>query len=341
MESKPTIRIKEIAEMLDLSPSTVSMVLNNKGRKYRISESTSERIIQAATELGYEHPVRKKRKTRSLSKSIVSIFCPTNFERGPSFYAGIYEYFKETNLEYETLIFPFERGKLKEKATYISKDFAAGAIMIALSDEDIMFIENTMFDIPIVLFNRTAKGYSSVLTDDYAVGYNAMEHFIKRGHTQFGIVSPDYSSRALSLRTTGFWDKFKSHDFGTDAAYIAPICYAKESDAGGYAAMKEMLNGEKIPSAVLVPNDNMVIGVIRCITEEGFEIPKDIEIISFGDKPTSSIISPTVTSFVPPTDDMSYNCAKLLHRFIEEGIMTDNVKLSYEASCIFRESCPE
>jgi len=260
---KSTIQVKKIAEKLNLSPSTVSMVLNNKARQYRISKQTCERIFQAAKELGYEPPVRAKPPKAGLK-----------------------------------------------------------------------------FDIPIVLYNRTAKRYSSVLTDDYAVGTGTMEHFIKRGHTRFGIVSPNYSSRALSMRVTGYRDKFKSH-FPPGAAYLAPVSYGDDSDGGGYAAMRELLDGEQKPTAVFVASDNMVGGVLRCIHEAGLAVPGDIELISFGDKPIHQILRPTITSFSPPTDTMSYNCAMLLHRFIEEGILTDNVKLSFEAACVFRESCPE
>jgi LacI family transcriptional regulator len=337
---KSTIQVKKIAEKLNLSPSTVSMVLNNKARQYRISKQTCERIFQAAKELGYEPPVRAKPPKAGLNQRLVIIFCPTNFEKGPIFYAGILKYFREKKLDYETILFPFEIGRLKEKAAYISKDFAAGAIMFALGKEDITFIENMKFDIPIVLYNRTAKRYSSVLTDDYAVGTGTMEHFIKRGHTRFGIVSPNYSSRALSMRVTGYRDKFKSH-FPPGAAYLAPVSYGDDSDGGGYAAMRELLDGEQKPTAVFVASDNMVGGVLRCIHEAGLAVPGDIELISFGDKPIHQILRPTITSFSPPTDTMSYNCAMLLHRFIEEGILTDNVKLSFEAACVFRESCPE
>lgn len=336
-----SVRVKEIAEMLDLSPSTVSMVLNNRGREYRISKQTSERILQAAAELGYERPTRSRRTKRKLHQKLICIFCPTYFERGPSFYAGIHDYFKEKNEDFETILFPFEIGRLKEKSSYIAKEFMAGAIMFALGEEDITFIENYKFDIPIVLLNRTAKGYCSVLTDDYVVGHQAMEHFINRGHTRFGIVSPDYSSRALSLRTTGYWDKFKNHGFAPAEGYIAPVSYGEDSDGGGYAATKELLGGEQMPTAIFVASDNMIGGVVRCLQESNLRIPEDVELISFGDKPINRILSPSITSFAPPSDVMTYNCARLLHGFIEEGILSDNVKLSFEAECVFRESCPE
>ncbi|WP_141505644.1 LacI family DNA-binding transcriptional regulator [Paenibacillus luteus] len=338
-----TVGVKQIAEALGVSSSTVSMVLNNRGGEFRIADTTCERIIQTANELGYRHEARMKRKKRSFNRTLVCAFCPPDFDKGPTsqFYAGINRYLNELNLKYETIVFPYELGKLKDKISFISKEFISGAIMMALTEEDIAFIENTKFDIPVVLFNRTAKGYSSVLTDDYTVGHSAMEHFIRRGHTRFGIVSPNYSSRALSLRSTGYRDKLRSSGMEADEAYSFTTTYGDASDAGGYAAMEEMLQSEKLPTALFVSIDNMMSGVTRRVRERGIRVPEDLEIISYGSMAFNNIVSPTITSFVPSSEEMSYNCAKLLHRFIEDGVWNDNVKMSFEATCVYRESCPE
>lgn len=338
-----TVSVKQIAEAVGVSPSTVSMVLNNRGGEFRIADVTSEKIIQTASELGYQHETRTKRKKRGFSKTLVCAFCPVDFNNGPisQLYAGIHRYFGELNQKYETIVFPYELGKLKDKISFISKDFMSGAVMMALNDEDISFIEHTKFDIPVVLFNRTAKGYSSVLTDDYTVGYNAMEHFMKRGHSRLGIVSPNYSSRSLSLRSTGYRDKFRSSGAEEDGSYSYVTTYGDPSDAGGYAAMEKLLQSGELPTALFVSIDNMMSGVIRRIKEHGIAVPKDMEIISYGSMPFTNIVSPTITSFVPSSEEMSYNCAKLLHRYIEDGVWNDNVKISFEATCVYRESCPE
>jgi|GEM_PF-1183432 len=339
-----SVSVKQIAETLGLSPSTVSMVLNNRSGEFRIAESTSQRVLLTAQELGYRSSeTRVKRKKRGFGKTIVCTFCPHNFEKGPmsSFYEGFYRFMKEQSDHYETIIFPFELGLLKQKMSFISKDFMAGAIMMALTEEDLEFLENTKFDVPIVLYNRTAKGYCSVLTDDYAVGNSAMEHFIKRGHERFAIVSPNYSSRALSLRSTGYWDKLRSSGLESKGALALPVTIGDDSDAGGYAATKELLQGDTLPSALFVPSDNMISGVLRCLKEHDVSIPGELEIISYGDKPVNSIVTPSITSFVPPSREMSYNSAKLLHSFIESGTFTDTARLSFESTCIYRESCPE
>ncbi|WP_168735414.1 LacI family DNA-binding transcriptional regulator [Cohnella fermenti] len=343
MKTNSGIQVKQIAEAAGVSSSTVSMVLNNRAGEFRIAESTIERILQAADELGYRHAPRNKSKKRNHHKSLLCAFCPTNFEKGPiaQYYAGIQRYWSEQDVTYETVLFPFELGRLKDKASWLSSEFIAGALLMALTEEDIGFIENHKFDIPIILINRTAKGYCSVLTDDYAVGDSAMAHFIKRGHRSFGIVSPNYSSRALSLRSTGYRDRFNVFRSENGDVFFAPVTYGDDSDEGGYIAMNALLDSGSIPTSVFIPSDNMISGAMRSIHEHRLDCPEEIEVISYGNKAVNSIVQPGVTSFAPPSAEMSYRSAELLHRFMKEGRWVDNVKLSFEAQCVYRDSSPE
>ena len=52
------ITIKEIAKLADVSPSTVSIVLNNKAKERSISEETVARVWAIAAENGYRPNVR-------------------------------------------------------------------------------------------------------------------------------------------------------------------------------------------------------------------------------------------------------------------------------------------
>ena len=343
MGNKSEVNAKMIAVLTGVSPSAVSMVLNNRGSEFRIAEKTRERILQTARELGYEHVAKTKRSKKKSTMEPICIFCPINFDRGPTaqFYAGFLRYITEKKLSYDVILIPFETGQLRGRARWFTGAKASGIVLISLAEDDIEFIESNDFEIPVILYNRSARGYSSILTDDYSVGYKTMTHFIKRGHKKFGLISPDYSSRALTFRMMGYLDRFNSYNFKTGEAFLLPAACGDDSDTGGYQAMEALLRADPIPTAVFIPSDNMVGGIVRCIRDKGLRIPHDIELISYGDKPVNSVVSPSVSSYATPVDEMSYYCAKTLHELIAGSAMTDNVKLSFEAKCIFRDSSPE
>lgn len=316
------------------------MVFNDKSDKFRIAEKTRDRIIHVANELGYQHvkTVRHKR----LNRMLICIFVPVSYDVAPSAWFSEYarRYIANQHLDYEIVTFPYELGKLSEKALWISSNFAAGAVLISLSDEDIAFIESREFDIPLVLYNRSAKGYPAVLNDDYHVGYKAMSHFINRGHKRFAIITPGKLSRSMSLREVGYRDAFISHGFTGEKEYLL-VERNENTVEGGYAAMENIFKSKKLPTALFLPSDSMVKGVIHSINQNGLAVPKDIEIITYGFMPSGMLSSPSITSFMPPLEQMSRNCIKIINNSIITKTKAENVKLSFEAECVFRESCPE
>lgn len=342
MAGREKVSAREIADIVGVSPSTVSIVVNNKADQFRIAAATRERVLATVRELGYEPAARTRRAKHDFSQKLICAFCPNDFDRGPTFrfFDGFQKYIRALSPSYNIILFPYEVGNLKARAGFLSREFIAGAVLLALGEGDYEFLEGSRFDVPIVLYNRTADGYCSVLTDEYAAGSRAMSHFIKRGHSRFGVVSPNYSSRAISLRLVGYWDRYRNSSFRPGSSLAMPPVFDDDSDAGGYRAMARILLEPERPTALFVPSDNMVSGVVRCIQENGLSVPGDIELISYGDKAVNRIITPQITSFAPPFDEMSCNCAKILHQAITGNTHTENTKLSFEAECIFRESCP-
>ena len=53
MARTATVQIKQIAERVGLSPSTVSIVLNGRGDEMRISKESQRRVLEAAKEMSY------------------------------------------------------------------------------------------------------------------------------------------------------------------------------------------------------------------------------------------------------------------------------------------------
>lgn len=337
------ISIKMIAEAARVSPGTASLVLNHKADQYRISEKTQEKVWQAAEALGYLTGTERRVKKPRFAAQLLCIFCPLDFSKGPAitFFSGARQYITEKKLPYELLLFPYEPGHLAKHAAWLCSDFMAGAIMLALGESDLDFLENSQFDIPIILYNRTAKGFCSVLTDDFAVGYRAMTHFLNRGHRHFAVLAPSYFSRSCDLRIAGFQSKFQSQSFLTDAGSIFSTTYGSDDNLSIAEAVKQLLKSMPRPTAIFLPNDTSVAEITRAILIEGYSIPGDFEIISYGNDPVNAALTPAVTSFAPPNLEMSYNCIRLLCQHITDGQAPSAVKLSCEAELCFRESCPE
>ena len=73
-KSSSSVQIKQIAEQLGLSQSTVSIVLNGRGDKMRISKSTQERVLVAAKDMNYQPNIYARRLRRAGEKQSGQIF---------------------------------------------------------------------------------------------------------------------------------------------------------------------------------------------------------------------------------------------------------------------------
>lgn len=341
MERPKKVSIKDVAQQSGVSPTTVSVILNDRWEEFRIAPATRDHVLATARRLGYRSTRSAKPRKLTTPARLWCVFAPVDFHTGPTsgFFQGVREYAKGNHLEVETVLFPYERGRLVDKAPWISSAFTSGAIMVGLDDEDVAFLEEAALDIPVVLFNRVAKRCSSVNIDDYVVGQSAMRHFLSRGRTRVAVVSPEYSSRPLSLRAVGLMDELHQA-LGAEASDTVQQVRAENSYAGGYSAAQSLLADPQPPSAIFVLNDQMVGGVMQCLQANGLTVPDDVDVISYGDTPINSILRPTVTSFAVPVEQMSYDCARTLHQATRHPQVMDNVGRVYDAELVVRQSSP-
>jgi LacI family transcriptional regulator len=341
---KSGVSLSEVAQRSGVSTTTASMVLSNRWREFRITPATRDQVIAVADELGYTP--RRPSKARNLTRSrLWAIFSPTDFDTGPTgeFHRGVLEYVRGEGLDIETIIFPFERGRLQEKADWITAKFAAGAIFLGLGEDDVAFLENQDIDIPIVLANRVAKNWPSVVTDDYEVGNLVLRHFAARGLTSMAMVVPEYSTRSQSLRVVGFADGYSQllrRDEPGSPDRDVPQARARNDYEGGRAAILELLPELNERTGIFVLNDSMVGGVMHALQESGRSIPEDVEIVSYGNGSINTILRPTVTSVAVPVAQMSFDCARALHQAISLPAGIGHLTRTLDVSLALRASSP-
>jgi hypothetical protein len=69
------------------------------------------------------------------------------------------------------------------------------------------------------------------------------------------------------------------------------------SGDGGYEFGKRVLAMRRRPTAALLVNETMVVGLHRCLFESGLAPGRDLAIIGFQDEPSARFLSPKVTCF--------------------------------------------
>lgn len=340
--SKWPVSIKSLAESLNLSPGTVSIVLNGQGKKMRISEATQSRVLEAAQQLGYQPNVYAKRLREGKDEKqpmMVEVFTPyiKNVENVLGrFVYGLQTAITDRNLPVELLIRSYQYKKLSDEKEFFSSSYCNGAIVYGPSDEDMQFLQEETFGIPLILFNRPSEKYGSIYVEDYEAGRHAAQLLSAVGCKTAGLVISIDRSKAGNMRQLGFIDG--CHQYGVT---IAPnhIQESPLSAEHGYLATRNILESGSYPDGIFVQISEMAAGAVRAIHEQALAIPEDIKLISYGDSELEEYMTPSLTAIHMPVETMAVDSLNLIHHMISTNDWRPISQIE-PLPFIYRESCP-
>lgn len=147
------IRVKDIADKLGLSTSTVSVVLNN--RPSRVSEKTKQKIFDMANKLNYQKDIdvniEDKLKAKTIAILIVSFSC----EEQMKIVVKLVEELKKIN--YTSLVIQTKDEDILNVLDIVVSKAVDGIILLEPNELDILEQYFEIFSLPKVIFTRSDK----------------------------------------------------------------------------------------------------------------------------------------------------------------------------------------
>lgn len=341
MKNNGTIQIKEIAQRLNLSPGTVSLVLNGKGEAMRISKATQQRVKEAAKEMNYQ-PNMYARRLRSSNEEeatkVVAVFWCTDFSDDTMgrFFKGLYRTVSEKKLKIDFFIQLFDFDCLKDCKALMTSNRFSGIIISGASDLDIQFLNDNTFDLPIILMNRNEQRYHCVYVNDYEVGNSSGRLFHAREHKSAGLITMKRKGHSVALRQLGFIEACSKFKIELRKEWIQEA--GGRDFAAGYEATKKVLSGDERPTALFVMSPGQVLGTVQACKDTGLAIPGDIEILTFGDGDILPYYAPSISSVHIPIETTAENALNLLVLVLDNDIQMPMSRMLL-AGYTFRESC--
>lgn len=322
---KPSI--KEIAKILNVSPSTVSRALNDKPD---ISQNLKIKVNEVAKNIGYKKNSIAARLVNKKSNTIGLFFLSRKYinneeNSGFKYVEIILSKIKEKN--YDLIIFSVD-SDLADKKKYIdicTERQIEGAIFIGLEDTD----ENTdllrNIEIPTVILEKKISGRNiSYVGSDNDYGINLiLDHLLELGHKNIGFIKGLEIIECAKERFDSFKKRMKYIGIYQENLIKTGDFRMKS----GYIAAKELLNEKNRPSAIIASSDLMAIGAMKAIREAGLKIPQDISIVGYDGFEIGKYISPTLTTVYQDFLEMGEITVDLLFSMIEQKKEAMNVIL--------------
>lgn len=198
-----------------------------------------------------------------------------------------------------------------------------------VTDEHIQAFQTSA--VPIVLCaTRDEKGtYPSVDIDHETAAFDAVNTLIRHGHREIAMISGTLQDPANGYaRFHGYKKALEQAGIEYQEDLVRIGNYRYES---GVEAMKYFLGLKKKPTAIFAATDEMAIGAIHSIQDEGLKVPDDFSIISVDNIRMASMVRPLLTTVAQPMYDLGAVAMRLLTKLMKkETVENPRVILPHE-----------
>ncbi|QEM08285.1 LacI family transcriptional regulator [Mucilaginibacter rubeus] len=307
---KKKISIKDIAKLTDTSITTVSFVLNGKGR---ISKEISKKILDVAQKNGYE-PNRMAVGLRTGVSKVIGLIVESI--GGPFFgeMAKVIE--EEAEKDGYRIIYCSTNNNLqkgKDMIRMLSQQLVDGYIITPMKglEKDIQnLVDNEK---PVVLIDGYFPGTSipHVLVDNYASAYNAVDCFVRSGYKNIGMVTADLGLIQLNDRSLGYKAALKDNNLKDSSKMVLKVPFDMDKNEG-VEAVKAFIEKQKQMDAVFFTTNYLGTMGLQAIKDLKLSIPDDLAVISFDDNEVFSLYPPGITTIQQPTYDIAKSAIDIL-----------------------------
>jgi LacI family transcriptional regulator len=326
-------RLEDVARQAGVSATTVSRVLNNTAP---VSARTRSRVEKAIHTLGYV-PRQANASTHipAVALLITDILNP--------FYTRIVRGVEE-EIEadgFALLLFDTMEDPAREMRTLenlLNWDLEGAIIFGSRTPAQSIIDFQRQRKLPMVVMNRTIQHpqVACILVDSELATYRATQYLLNLGHEKIAFIAGPPLSETSRRRQTGI--ERALIDAGCSLRPQWCVAGFPSSD-GGFQAMNSLLsNSGERPTAALVYNDLMALGVLHAVRNHGLRVPKDISVIGFDDIPMAAHTDPPLTTLSQPKYHMGRLSVQLLRAMRRGDPIPNQGYVLLESPLMIRES---
>jgi DNA-binding LacI/PurR family transcriptional regulator len=308
------VGLKELAAHLDLSPATLSIVLNDSAAAVAIPQETKNRIFDAARKFNYR-PNFIARSLKAQRTYTLGVLVPElSIGYAAMILSGIEDHLLQEDYFYFVASHRHRAELIERYPQLFMERCVEGLIAVDTPPRGPSTIPAVS-----VSGHDDTPGVTSIVLNHRRAAELALKHLIGLGHRKIAVIkgqafSSDTEVRWESIRETAV--KFKTP---IEAELVVQLEGDSPSPETGYLATKKLLASGVKFTAIFAFNDVSAIGSIRALRESGLRVPEDISVIGFDDVHAAAFHNPALTTIRQPLYQMGRLAAQHLLRRIAKG----------------------
>lgn len=328
MARKPgKISISSIARELNLSPSTVSRVMNNRTGA---GEETRRKVLQLLKKYDFKTNYPRPRSRRIAIVSGVSELS----EYTAGVVSGICAYIHRSDLS--VCMIQYDANNGESLLSTLRDQQCAGVILLIPAVFRVQLPELSASGLPVMLVDESVDlpnlGY--IDNDSYTGSYRAAEHLLSLGHRAIGYLSSG-GTLNHAHRFQAYRDAMERNGISVSPAWCVGSGSGME---GGFRSLDELLSAAPEITALMTTDDPIAWGALRAAAERGLRIPEDLSIVGFDDYAASAYWNPPLTTVRHPMSEAGRLAAQALDRYFSSNGKEALPKRILETRLIVRES---
>lgn len=310
------MNIYDIAKEAGVSISTVSRVMNNKGK---VNPETCKKVEEILKKNHYKPSAIAR---GMVSKSMRTVAIMTVDIRVPHYARTAYTIEREFSRRGFEVTFCNTGGELEETTRYlkaVTEKQVDGIVLVGsvfntlCKDPE---IKKLLKEVPVVLANGKLdipNSYSVLVDDGYGVSL-AVNYLFEKGHREMYYLK-DMDTISAEVKCDGFISSMEKLGM-TDAG--KRVLKTQSSVEGGEKAAEELLREHQDLSAIVCGEDITAAGAVKAILRAGKRIPEDVAVTGYNDSEYAKICEPQLTTIDNKPEMVAMLSVQLLTSLIEK-----------------------
>lgn len=315
------MNIRDLAKHLNISIGTVSRALN--GRPY-VDEKTRARVLAAAAEFGYA-PNFAGRSLRQGSTGMVAMLLPNNgngVNVGDTVFMivleGLRRFFAAHKLDLVVLLASPDDYDFTYLRRVTDRRIFDGIIIADIEQRDPRIDYLLQRKLPFVAYGRsqTPGRYPWVDFNLEEAGAAAVDRLVRQKHRRIALATLSTDVNYGALVEVGFRAALARHGIAAEDELIIRV---EPSEQGGYAFGDQWLQLDPRPSAVVLANELMAIGLYKRLGEAGLAAARDLAVVAIVEEPGARFLRPQVTRFAVDLQSLGMRLGQALLQEMQDN----------------------
>jgi LacI family transcriptional regulator len=289
--------MKDVAERCGVSETTVSHVLN---RTRFVSPETRRKVLDTVRELGFYTNAHARRLARGSSDFLGLVI--SDIEN--PFFPEVIKSFENAALKrgFEVLLCAtnYQPERTRAAMRKLIQNKVAGVAILTSQMEPEEAADLATNHIPTVFLNSASVGtYRSNIAIDHATGaQEAVRYLHGLGHRRFAFVQGPGNRPSARMARKALTNALAK--FGLECELLT----GENTLESGASAVRELIEGGRLPTALLCDNDLCALGAMAALKEAGVAVPGRISVVGADDIAFAQLVSPPLTTIRIPRDEI-------------------------------------